>query len=353
MNKTRLLTILLIACLIVLGFSSLKVFGSITGISYANAEAYTVGETEIKDAVESLDIHWQDGSVTLAFHDKDTVLIEETSKKSIPDNLKVRWWLDGGTLRVQYAKSGIWRTKNLNKALTITLPKGTKLNDVAISAASGDVNVPQLDAAALALNTASGEIDAEAVAATVTAHSASGDIRLRHAGGADTVALSSVSGEINAELAGVAELSVESTSGDIKLTQTGRADAVRLETTSGEIDAALDDVGQYKASSVSGDIRQTFAGVQTAAIGSTSGQIRAGAGAFDELSIKTTSGDVTLGLPVEQGFTAEIGTTSGAFESAIALAKDGKTYTCGDGSAKLSIHTTSGDIQLEEGTGME
>lgn len=348
MNKTGLLTILLVVCLIVLGFNSWKVFGRVIGVTYANAEAYTAGETEIADAVENLDIHWLDGSVTFAFHAKNTVLIEETSKKSIPDNLKLRWWMDGATLRVQYCKSGTLRTKNLNKTLKITLPEDMKLNDVAISAASGDLNVPRLDADTLALKTASGEITAEAVAANVTAETASGDIRLRHAGDADAIALSSASGEITAELADVADLSAKSTSGDIDLEQAGRADAVRLESTSGEITATLDDVGQCRTNTTSGDIRQTVASAQTAAIKTTSGNVRATVNAFDELAIATSSGDVTLALDAEPGFTAEIKTSSGSFESAIETAKDGKKYTCGDGSRQLSIHTTSGDIRLKD-----
>ncbi len=145
----------------------------------------------------------------------------------------------------------------------------------------------------------------------------------------------------------LAALTATSASGDIDLTQAGRIEALRLETASGEIRAALDDVGRSSVTSTSGDIGQVVAGAEKAALSSTSGNIRFQAAAFGEVTIASTSGDVTAALPAQPGFTADIRTASGGFECGIAMAKDGKTYTCGDGSDRVSIHTTSGDIRLQ------
>ena len=68
--------------------------------------------------------------------------------------------------------------------------------------------------------------------------------------------------------------------------------------------------------------------------------------AFRDLKIGSTSGTVTVKLPAEPGFTCRAGTTSGSFSSDIALTKNGSEYTCGDGSAKCTIDTTSGDIRI-------
>ena len=70
--------------------------------------------------------------------------------------------------------------------------------------------------------------------------------------------------------------------------------------------------------------------------------------AFDALKLRSTSGNVTVLLPSTPGFDAEIDTTSGDFDSAIALKQEGKRYSCGDGSASLQINTTSGNIRLTE-----
>ena len=67
---------------------------------------------------------------------------------------------------------------------------------------------------------------------------------------------------------------------------------------------------------------------------------------FDALSISSTSGDVRADLPEKPGFTAEMKATSGKIRYDLPLTKEGRTYVCGDGSGRLSISTTSGDITL-------
>ena len=329
MNKAKILTILLVICLLALGGGSWMIFGRSVGVQYANAEMYSVGPATLEDAVENLDIHWIDGSVNIEYHAENTVVLSETSKKDIPEDLKLRWWLDGTTLRIQYGKSGIWRTKNLQKALTLTLPEGFSLDAAEIHSTSADVIVPSMDANSLLVESTSGDMNVAASAVTISVVSTSGDIRVRQSGSADSVALSATSGEIVAELEDVATLTTASNSGNIDLTQTGKSDALRLESTSGEIHATLNDIGQCSVKSTSGDIRVA-------------------AQAFGEVEIGATSGDVTVALPAEPGFTADVRMTSGSFDSDIALAKDGKVYTCGDGSGKLSVHTTSGDVRLTE-----
>ena len=81
---------------------------------------------------------------------------------------------------------------------------------------------------------------------------------------------------------------------------------------------------------------------------STSGNIYVMLGKMNSLDIDATSGNVTAALPAEPGFTAHVGTTSGAFNSDIALTRNGDDYVCGNGSVKVSIDTTSGNIRMEE-----
>ena len=88
--------------------------------------------------------------------------------------------------------------------------------------------------------------------------------------------------------------------------------------------------------------------VREAKLGSTSGDIRVRVKAFDTMKIGSTSGSVDAELAAEPGFTAEISTTSGDFSSDLALSKAGNTWSCGDGSAKLEIGTTSGNVKLAE-----
>ena len=96
MNRSRLLLIVLLVIAIVLGASgSSHLFGGITGFSYANADKYTIGDTEITSAVENLDIDWTSGKVNIEYHDGSGVSISEVANRSISEDEKLRWWLDG------------------------------------------------------------------------------------------------------------------------------------------------------------------------------------------------------------------------------------------------------------------
>ena len=53
-------------------------------------------------------------------------------------------------------------------------------------------------------------------------------------------------------------------------------------------------------------------------------------------------------LGVCLGFAGKVKIVSGDFSSDLALSKAGNTWSCGDGSAKLEIGTTSGNVKLAE-----
>lgn len=289
----NVLKIACILCLIALIACGALILGNVfhIGLRYANAEKYAAGAATVEGAVKNLDIHWKDGSVKIAYHDKDTVEISETSPKAIPDKATLRWWLDGDTLRVQYAKSGFFSFWGQKKALTVTLPEGTAITDLGIDVTSGEIDLDQPTAV-------------------------------------DSVRLACTSGDIRAALPDVKALAIEATSGDIQASFKS-ADSVSLSTTSGEIDAEGESAGTAKVDCTSGDIRLHL-------------------DAFDELRIDTTSGDVTAALPTEPGYRARVTTTSGSFNADVPLSKDGNEYLCGDGSGRVEIHVTSGDVRLTE-----
>lgn len=312
MNKISVLKIAFAVCVVALIACGVLVFGKTVrfGNHYANAEQYTPGETTLNGAVKHLDICWTDGEVNIAYHAADTVEITETSPKTISADAQLRWWLDGDTLRIRYAKSGFFSFRSPQKALTVTLPEGIALESLAIDATSGEVNVP--------------DVRADDIAVSLT----SGDIALKQSGAAERVALSCTSGDIRAEISDAGKLAVDVTSGVVQAT-VGHADEVSLSTTSGDI--ALD----------GGEARKTR-------VKSTSGKVSVALSAFDALDIDATSGDVAAALPSAPGYRAEVHTTSGGFDYAVPLTRDGDAYACGDGSASVNIHTTSGSVSLKE-----
>ena len=330
MNKSKVLTWGLILVLLALGACVWFMFGGInisSAFSYANAEKYTAGDTVITSPVETLDVNWTEGFVKIEYHSGTGIRVSETSPKPLSENNRLHWWLDGTTLRIQYAKAGINLTWNLQKTLTVSLPEGTVLKNAGIKATSADITVSDLVAEEVILGSTSGNVTASTVTQKLTAGATSGDMNIRQDSVIDSAYLHSTSGSIACTLDVATSVNIESTSGGISLAVTDCADSVRMHSTSGNVYADLSSAEKTELSS-------------------TSGSITASLGAFKDLKIDSTSGNVTAALPGEPGLTCSVGTTSGSFSSELELAKNGSTYTCGDGSAACSIHTTSGDVKI-------
>lgn len=334
MDRRKWIQIAIVICVVVIAVAVvLSVSGLFgwNGSVFANAERYTAGDAVVTGNVKNLDIHWTSGKVRLAYHSGSGVELRETSDRPIGDDLKMRWWLDGDTLRVQYAKSGLRMLFGQQKELTVTLPEGITLGSVNIEATSADVDVPDLRAEDVNMTLTSGNVRAVAETARVSA--------------------GTTSGEINLEVRGRAEaVSAGSTSGNIRLT-TGEADAVSVHATSGDIQLTGDRIDQCKAGTTSGKITAEIRENSQMDAGSTSGDIRLSLERLSALKAGATSGRITLTLPQEPGFTATIETVSGSIDSSLPLTRNGNRYVCGDGSGKVEIGTTSGNIELRPAEG--
>ena len=328
--KAKALTTGLILCLAGLAIAAWLLFGGAggSGLSYANADKYTAGDTEIASPIEELEVEWTEGFVHLEYYSGDRIRVSETSPRELSDDDKLRWWLDGTTLRIRYAKSGIRLfSANLEKTLTVSLPEGTVLKNAGIHATSADLNIRELSAEEIALDTSSGDISAAVTAKKLKASSTAGDMKISQEEDLDTATLDSTSGNIGASFGSAKEIAVTTTSGGAGVTVTGAADRVKAHSTSGNVYLDLAEAGTAEASS-------------------TSGSVSFKAGRIGTLKIDSTSGDVTACLPEDPGFRCEISTTSGDISSDLAVKQEGSVYTCGDESAKCRISTTSGDVRL-------
>lgn len=330
MNRSRILTAALIVVLVLLAAAAWLMFGrTAAGLEYPDAGKYTVGSSAtVSGPVNSLYIDWTSGQVNVEYHDGKDVLISETANRDLSEDDTMRWWLDGDTLRIRYAKSGIRITVNLEKKLTVSLPAGTVLRSADIGTTSGDIVAPYLAADEIHLDSTSGNIDAGTATKRLSASSTSGDVKILQESNIDTVTLNSTSGSISCALDGnVKTVRADSTSGSVGLAVSGAAENVKL-------------------TSTSGNIYPNLVHAEKAEFGSTSGSFNGSVVSFKKLKIGTTSGNVNVNLPAEPGFTCKVSTASGSFSSDLPLAKDGNAYTCGDGSASCSINTTSGDIRI-------
>lgn len=311
MRKSKALMIALVVVLVALGVCAILVFSNNVGLTYANAERYTAGETTVTGAVDNLDVNWKSGNIAVEYHSGSGIIVTETGNRAITGDDQLRWWLDGTTLRIQYAKSGRFRLfDTLEKSLTVSLPEGTELKTAKIHTTSGSINVPKLTADETEVTVTSGNVNAAADTRKIKVSATSGDLNIRLPGKTDDVKIEVTSGRISAEIADAKTVRVNSTSGDIQVS--GRAGKAEISATSGKINVGLD--------------------------------------AFEDLDIHVTSGDVRAVLPEDPGFVCEASMTSGEFNYSgfSRVSKEGRNYTFGEGVSRCTIHTTSGSIRVEK-----
>lgn len=313
-RKSTLNTVFIICAVLLLaavGLAATGAFG-LGRYTYEHPERYTAGEAEIPGGIRNLDLDWLSGTVTLAYHAGDTVTLRESAEREISDDLRLRWWVDGDTLRVRFAGDGFrsWSLfgRSHRKALTLTLPEGLALGDVRIHTTSGDVVVPALTAEGLTLELTSGDVRAAA---------------------------------------GVREVRVQATSGDVALTLTGPVQTVDVDVTSGNVSVTAEEAESVRMESTSGAVGLTAERAGEVSVRTTSGGVTAALGAFRSLDAEATSGNVRLTLPEEPGFTADVHQTSGSFSSGIPLRDAEGRRVCGDGSGAVRVSVTSGDIRID------
>ncbi len=328
MNQKKALSVGILVCAAMLVLAVIWGLNVLPG-GFARADGYTAGDAEITASVKNLDIEWTSGRIVFSTHSGSSILLRETSDKPLAEDEKMQWQLDGDTLRVRYEKPGFRLFRfGKTKVLTVTLPESLNLADARISATSADMEIPALQSENLLLQTTSGSITAAAAARKVDVNATSGDIRLTLTGSAESLKAGSTSGSIGLDVAEARQISATTTSGGIGL-EVKNAGDIRLGSTSGNISSQVEEAGNIVLSS-------------------TSGSIRVYAGKFDSLKSDSTSGSVLAFLSAEPGFTAKLDTTSGPVEYTLPLVKQGSTYVCGDGSARVDIGTTSGGITVKD-----
>lgn len=213
-------------------FTGCDRFGNFNGSygSYSNFSRYTVGNGTAAN-VSSIDVEWVNGQVNLEYTDGNEISFQEQTDYDLESNedVKMRWYLDGTTLKIKYAKSGAKIVDNLRKTLRVTVPNGTALQELDVETVSANIDC------------------------TVNARSAD---------------FETVSGKINFSNAVVtSNLKFETVSGDVKYSAQTLPSEIDAETVSGNMlfTLPLNSSFRVEFDSVSGNFNPdaSFAGVQT------------------------------------------------------------------------------------------
>lgn len=180
----------------------------------------------------------------------------------------------------------------------IRLPRDSQ---VQLKVASADVSCHGRYATAV-VTSASGDVFLETVTGDVTANTASGDVRVVEVGG--QLQVRAASGDVAAQVV-EGTVTIHSASGDLEIEQAG--DGVRATTASGDV--------------------------------------RIGAARRGTVSLKSASGDVSVGVVAGTGVWLDLITMSGATHSDLAVGGDPAP---GGGTPALTVQvrTASGDIEI-------
>lgn len=216
--KRKNILILLVLVLLVVLYGCREGVGKYT---YGDSRRYTAGAGEIDGRVDAVDISWIDGSVRIACHNGDEVILREEADSRLSGDKELRWWLDGRTLRVKYAESGFRTSKGLDKELTVLLPEAL-LEELTVSVVSAEVEV-------------------EAVAA-------------------DRLEIASVSGNVRADMRRASQVKADSVSGRVDMCFDMAPEVINVDSVSGDVTLALPRSSGFTAEvdSVSGSVRGDF-----------------------------------------------------------------------------------------------
>ncbi|MBQ8950865.1 MAG: DUF4097 family beta strand repeat protein [Eubacterium sp.] len=267
-------------------------FGMRSSYIYDHAEKYAVGDAEISDEIDTIDIDYISGDVKLVKADTDVITIEETAGKKLNDKLKVHTWVDGKTLHIKFCESGKGlNLNNLDKKLVVTVPDDVDYDKIIFDMSSGDVDV-----------------------------------------------------DCSAK-----KFDFDASSGNINLTQTGNSDEILADTSSGSISVDAESIEKFVANASSGDITVNAESIKTIHTDTSSGDNEFRLETVPETAdIEASSGQVKLYLPENADITAEIDTASGNVSYDLPFEKKEDTYKCGKGTSKFRVDTSSGNVTLNK-----
>lgn len=278
-------------------FFSIGTFETLSG-TYDEAGAYTAPAGD----VDSLDIDWTIGEITVKAYDGDVFKVTEYARRSLDDRDKFVCGVSGGTLEIKYSAPGL-RVNSPAKKLEVLVPKTAagRLQSLDVRAASASLRISNIKATRLSINGASGAAEISNVTA-------------------DSASVKTASGGIRITSLTAARLETTTLSGGIRLADV-TADTLKADTASGgqDLSGAFMDID---AGSVSGEI------LVTSSINP------------DRINCHSTSGGITAVIPGGGTPAVSYSTVSGRFTSDIPV-------ITGGGAADYRFSTVSGGIRLK------
>lgn len=218
-------------------------YNSTGGGTYADADKYLVGNQTYVSSIDSIDIDWAFGKVTLISDESITGAIVKEENNLIDDE-KVHSYLKGSELLIKFFASG-HRASNINskdKELYLTYnPNDIKVFD--IGSTSARVVLPKLVASEeVKLFLTSGDVSVEGIDSPKTdIYLSSGSVKI-HELTSNELSIKATSGTVDIRNIHVGEIDTNMTSGNLSL-QLDEFTRGQFDMTSGEANITLPDDG--------------------------------------------------------------------------------------------------------------
>ena len=295
------------------------------------------------------------GRVVIQSHSQDKIILDGSKlvkaknlKKAeeLANQIQIKTKKNQSQISVytQYPKFSLFKRGSASVVYRIWVPEKTRLN---IKTTSADVEVFSIHEK-ITVSTTSGDVKAEQNLGDLDVTTASGDIFLNDVqGNLDLYGTSSDMEIKNIE----GKLKINATSGNIEVEKaTGRID---ISQTSGEV-SLFEVCGDIKAFSSSGNMKifQKEGGLYLKTV-SGDIEVKTQIASESEFSLESTSGDIDLEIPRVADGELTIETVSGEINCKIPLilhtaSRRFLSGTLGQSGAKISLTTTSGDINIRE-----
>lgn len=278
-----------------------------------------------EEDIDSLEVKWLDGPVTVGLSPDGLIHITERSAKQLDEahqmdvsvksgRLAVRW--DGQWFRRWFNVNLGWLGGRLDKELEVLLPAGLAgdLEELLVENTSDALRIADCHAQKTEVSTVSGSVTLQNCTGEegLNLSTVSGEVVLEGGSGGEAVRISTVSGGVEARAVTCREeLNISTVSGGCRYQGTARV--LHLDTVSGEMEAVL---------------------------GSCP----------DQAALDSVSGGLRLELPEGAGFVASYSSISGAFDTDFPVERsgDGKAR-CGNGGGTIHMSTTSGNMGIYRG----
>lgn len=318
MNKRTAATLLVIGIVALVGVLVWGIWGSFSWdvgsvTTYGTADTEVYSEDVPASEIQNVDVALVAQDLQITAVPGDTIhIVQYGPSGGIEDRFRVQTSTSGDTLRisVQSASGGFmffgWNSEPYTR-VEITMPPDLA-GSLSAASISGSVGVDGLTADRIEVDSTSGDVDLRSSKCNeLDAGTTSGGVRL------DNVQ--------------TGDLHASSVSGGISVDDTSSAETVEMSTISGDIRCRLDKLREFNASTTSGGVQFS---IEDAA-------------GLRRINAETVSGSVDIQVPAGTEVNTDFTSISGSSH----IAQDGSGAVIVSGSGiPVSVSTTSGDLRL-------